>query len=53
MAGTYDLMDIVALKVIERSTFLLSFAIRYNNIKNAINGKRSIGTVKLVVKKQF
>jgi len=54
MAGTYDLMDIVALKVIERSnipTRVLRSDI--TNIKNAINGKYSIGTQIVAVKKQF
>jgi uridylate kinase len=45
MAGTYDLMDIIALKVIERSKIptrvLLSDAA---TIKNAINGKNYAGT---------
>jgi uridylate kinase len=54
MAGTYDLMDIVALKVIERSN-IPTRVLRSDvtNIKNAINGKYSIGTQIVVVKKQF
>ena len=54
MAGTYDLMDIVALKVIERSN-IPTRVLRSDvtNIKNAINGKHSIGTQIVVVKKQF
>jgi uridylate kinase len=54
MAGTYDLMDIVALKIIERSkipTRVLRSDV--TNIKNAVNGKHSIGTEIIVVKKQF
>ncbi|MDF2769944.1 MAG: pyrH, partial [Nitrososphaeraceae archaeon] len=53
MAGTYDLMDIVALKVIERSkipTRVLRSDI--TNIKNAIIGTHHIGTEIVVVKKQ-
>jgi uridylate kinase len=53
MAGTYDLMDIVALKVIERSkipTRVLRSDI--TNIKNAIIGKHHIGTEIVMVKKQ-
>jgi uridylate kinase len=45
MAGTYDLMDIVALKVIERSkipTRILKAEI--SNILNAIKGEIQIGT---------
>jgi uridylate kinase len=52
MAGTYDLMDIVALKVIERSnipTRILRSDV--TNIKNAINDKSSIGTEIIAVKK--
>ena len=54
MAGTYDLMDIVALKVIERSnisTRVLRSDI--SNIKNAINGKHCIGTEIVPIKKRF
>jgi uridylate kinase len=54
MAGTYDLMDIVALKVIERShisTRVLRSDI--SNIKNAINGKHWIGTEIASIKKRF
>jgi uridylate kinase len=54
MAGTYDLIDIVALKVIERShipTRVLRSDV--TNIKNAINDKYWIGTEIAVVKKQF
>lgn len=53
MAGTYDLMDIVALKVIERSkipTRVLRSDI--TNIKNAIIGTHHIGTEIVIVKKQ-
>jgi uridylate kinase len=53
MAGTYDLMDIVALKVIERSkipTRVLRSDI--TNIKNAIIGTYPIGTEIVMVKKQ-
>ena len=52
MAGTYDLMDIVALKVIERSK-IPTIVIRSDveNIKMAVGNTRSIGTEILVVKK--
>jgi uridylate kinase len=53
MAGTYDLMDIVALKVIERSkipTRVLRSDI--TNIKNAIIGTPHVGTEIVMVKKQ-
>lgn len=53
MAGTYDLMDIVALKVIERSkipTRVLRSDI--TNIKNAIIGTYHTGTEIVMVKKQ-
>jgi uridylate kinase len=53
MAGTYDLMDIVALKVIERSkipTRVLRSDV--SNIKNAISGKYHIGTEIVPSKKQ-
>jgi uridylate kinase len=53
MAGTYDLMDIVALKVIERSkipTRVLRSDI--TNIKDAIIGIHHIGTEIVMVKKQ-
>jgi uridylate kinase len=53
MAGTYDLMDIVALKVIERSkipTRVLRSDI--TNIKNAIIGTHHLGTEIVMVKKQ-
>jgi uridylate kinase len=51
MAGTYDLMDIVALKVIERSN-IATRVLRSDasNIKNAINDKHWIGTE---IKKRF
>jgi uridylate kinase len=54
MAGTYDLMDIVALKVIERSN-ISTRVLRSDvaNIKNAINGKHWIGTEIAPVKKRF
>jgi uridylate kinase len=53
MAGTYDLMDIVALKVIERSkipTRVLRSDI--TNIKDAIIGTHHIGTEIVILKKQ-
>ena len=53
MAGTYELMDIVALKVIERSkipTRVLRSDI--TNIKNAIIGIHNSGTEIVIVKKQ-
>ena len=53
MAGTYDLMDIVALKVIERSkipTRVLRSDV--TNIKNAVVGTYYIGTEIVTVKKQ-
>ena len=53
MAGTYDLMDIVALKVIERSkipTRVLRSDI--TNIKDAVIGIHHIGTEIVMVKKQ-
>lgn len=52
MAGTYELMDIIALKVIERSkihTRVLRSDV--TNIKDAIDGK-DIGTEILAIKKQ-
>jgi uridylate kinase len=52
MAGTYELMDIIALKVIERSkipTRVLRSDV--TNIKDAIDGK-DIGTEIVVIKKQ-
>ena len=51
MAGTYDLMDIVALKVVERS-HIPTTVLRCNvtNIKNAIEGKHWIGTQIIVPK---
>ena len=54
MAGTYDLMDIVALKVIERSN-IVTRVLRsdVSNIKNAINGKHWIGTEIAPIKKRF
>ena len=54
MAGTYDLMDIVALKVIERSN-IATRVLRsdVSNIKNAINGKHWIGTEIAQIKKRF
>ena len=54
MAGTYDLMDIVALKVIERSN-IATRVLRsdVSNIKNAIDGKHWIGTEIAQVKKRF
>jgi uridylate kinase len=54
MAGTYDLMDIIALKVIERSkipTMVLLSDVA--TIKNAINGKNYTGTEIIPVRKQF
>ncbi len=53
MAGTYDLMDIVALKVIERSkipTRVLRSDI--TNIKDAVIGTHHIGTEIVILKKQ-
>jgi uridylate kinase len=53
MAGTYDLMDIVALKVIERSNIPTRILLSdVSNIKNAIEGKQCIGTEIIVVKKR-
>jgi uridylate kinase len=53
MAGTYDLMDIVALKVIERSNIHTRILLLdVSNIKNAIEGKHYIGTEIIVVKKR-
>jgi uridylate kinase len=53
MAGTYDLMDIVALKVIERSNIHTRILLSdVSNIKNAIEGKQCIGTEIIVVKKR-
>jgi uridylate kinase len=54
MAGRYDLMDIVALKVIERSS-ISTRVLRSDiaNIKNAINGKHWIGTEIATIKKRF
>jgi uridylate kinase len=53
MAGTYDLMDIIALKVIERSKIptrvLLSDVA---TIKNAISGENPTGTEIIPVRKQ-
>jgi uridylate kinase len=54
MAGTYDLMDIIALKVIERSkipTMVLLSDVA--TIKNAINGENYTGTEIIPVRKQF
>jgi uridylate kinase len=53
MAGTYDLMDIVALKVIERSK-IPTRVLRSDiiNIKNAIIGTHHVGTEIVMVKKQ-
>ena len=53
MAGTYDLMDIVALKVIERSN-IATRVLRsdVSNIKNAINDKHWIGTKIVPIKKR-
>ena len=54
MAGTYDLMDIVALKVIERSNISTSvLRSDVDNIKNAIDGKGWIGTEIARLKRQF
>jgi uridylate kinase len=52
MAGTYDLMDIIALKVIERSK-IPTRVIRSDvgNIRDAIDGK-DIGTKIIAIKKQ-
>jgi uridylate kinase len=54
MAGTYELMDIVALKVIERSN-IATRILRSNvsNIKNAINDRHWIGSEIVPIKKQF
>ena len=53
MAGTYDLIDIVALKVIERSNIHTRILLSdVSNIKNAIEGKHYIGTEIIVVKKR-
>ncbi|HEY9490962.1 MAG TPA: UMP kinase [Nitrososphaeraceae archaeon] len=53
MAGTYDLIDIVALKVIERSNIHTRILLSdVSNIKNAIEGKHCIGTEIIVVKKR-
>lgn len=52
MAGTYDLMDIVALKVIERSNIPTRILLSdVSNIKNAVEGKHCIGTEIIVVRK--
>ena len=54
MAGTYDLMDIIALKVIERSkipTMVLLSDVA--TIKNAIYGENYTGTEIIPVRKQF
>ena len=52
MAGTYDLMDIIALKVIERSK-IPTRVVRsdISNIRDVVNGK-DIGTKIVVIKKQ-
>ena len=52
VAGTYDLMDIIALKVIERSK-IPTRVVRsdISNIRDVVNGK-DIGTKIVVIKKQ-
>ncbi len=53
MAGTYDLIDLVALKVIERSripTVVLRSDVK--NIKNAVTGKIYTGTEIIMAKKR-
>jgi uridylate kinase len=52
MAGTYDLMDIIALKVIERSK-IPTRVVRsdVSNIRDVVDGKE-IGTKIVVIKKQ-
>jgi uridylate kinase len=53
MAGTYDLIDLVALKVIERSripTVVLRSDVK--NIKNAVTGKMYTGTEIIMAKKR-
>jgi len=52
MAGTYDLMDIIALKVIERSK-IPTRVVRsdISNIRDVVNGK-DIGTKIVIIKKQ-
>ena len=53
MAGTYDLIDLVALKVIERSR-IPTVVLRSDviNIKNAIVGKKYTGTKIIMVKRR-
>jgi uridylate kinase len=52
MAGTYDLMDIIALKVIERSN-IPTRVVRsdISNIRDAVDGK-DIGTKIVAIMKQ-
>lgn len=53
MAGTYDLIDLVALKVIERSripTVVLRSDVK--NIKNAVTGKMYTGTEIIMAKRR-
>jgi uridylate kinase len=52
MAGTYDLMDIIALKVIERSK-IPTRVVRsdISNIRDAVDGK-DIGTKIVAIMKQ-
>jgi uridylate kinase len=52
MAGTYDLMDIIALKVIERSKIPTRVVLLdVGNIRDAVDGK-DIGTKIVTIKKQ-
>jgi uridylate kinase len=52
MAGTYDLMDIIALKVIERSRIPTRVVLLdIGNIRDAVEGK-DIGTKIVTIKKQ-
>jgi uridylate kinase len=52
MAGTYDLMDIIALKVIERSRILTRVVLSdIDSIRDAVEGK-DIGTKIVTIKKQ-
>ena len=52
MAGTYDLMDIIALKVIERSRIPTRVVLSdIDNIRDAVEGK-DIGTKIVTIKKQ-
>jgi uridylate kinase len=52
MAGTYDLMDIIALKVIERSKIPTRVVLSdIDNIRDAVKGK-DIGTKIVTIKKR-